>query len=57
MAFKINIPKEMCVNENPHITICTFHNKKPYFSNLINKWIKLNPIEIKLEMYLVNDIE
>lgn len=47
----------MCVNENPHITICTFHNKKPYFSNLINKWIKLNPIEIKLEMYLVNDIE
>lgn len=39
---------EICANEIPHITICTFNGGKPVDSNNIVKWHDLDePIEIE----------
>ena len=32
-----------CVNKQPHITICTFNNSKPFESNNIVYWEELEP--------------
>ena len=32
-----------CVNKQPHITICTFNNSKPFESNNIVHWEELEP--------------
>ena len=39
---------EICANEIPHITICTFNGGKPVDSNNIVRWYYLDePIEIE----------
>lgn len=51
MAFRCNIPENLCANKIPHITICTFNGGKPVDSNSITKWKDIEPIlvETKLE--------
>lgn len=51
MAFRCNIPKNLCANKVPHITICTFNGGKPVDSNNIIEWKDIEPIivEAKLE--------
>jgi hypothetical protein len=47
MAFKVEIPDELtCLNATPHITICTFGNGKPVYSNNITEWENIEPISI-----------
>lgn len=51
MAFRCNIPENLCANKIPHITICTFNGGKPVDSNNITEWKDIEPIivETKLE--------
>lgn len=51
MAFRCNIPENLCANKVPHITICTFNGGKPVDSNNIIEWKDIKPIiaEAKLE--------
>lgn len=52
MAFRCNIPKNLCANKIPHITICTFNGGKPVDSNMITEWKDIESIfiETKLKM-------
>lgn len=53
IAFKVTSPTivNYCMNELPHITICTFNGGKPVDSNNITEWKDIKPIvvETKLE--------
>lgn len=51
MAFRCNIPENLCANKIPYITICTFNGGKPVDSNNITEWKDIEPIiiETKLE--------
>ena len=53
MAFKVTSPTivNYCMNEIPHITVCTFNGGKPVDSNDITEWKNIKPIvvETKLE--------
>ena len=46
MAVKVEFPGVSIVNKNPHITIATFNGGKPFQSNKIKGWIKIEAIEI-----------
>lgn len=53
MAFKVTSPtiSNYCMNEIPHITICTFNGGKPVESNNITKWYPLDtPIKIETKL-------
>ena len=50
IAFKVNIGNIPCMNENPHITICTFKGGKPVDSNLITDWKEIPSFEIKARL-------
>ena len=51
IAFRCNIPENLCANKVPHITICTFNGGKPVDSNNITEWKDIESIiiETKLE--------
>lgn len=52
MAIKVTLDKNIhCANTMPHITICTFGNGKPFDSNKITGWKKLDKA-LYLEGYL-----
>lgn len=43
MTLKVSVAiKNICANETPHITICTFGDGKPVDSNKITEWTKLD---------------
>ena len=46
LAFKVELPQDMCANKTPHITIATFIGGKPVDSNYIKHWKEIEPIEI-----------
>ena len=52
LAFRCNIPENLCANKVPHITICTFNGGKPVDSNMITEWKDIESIfiETKLKM-------
>lgn len=52
MAFKVTSPTivNYCMNEIPHITICTFNGGKPVDSNMITKWENIEPILVEAKL-------
>lgn len=50
MAFRCNIPENLCSNKIPHITICTFNGGKPVDSNMITEWKDIEPILVETKL-------
>lgn len=51
MAFMTDVNSDMCVNQNPHITIYTFNGGKPVDSNYITEWKTLDePVHVDAEL-------
>lgn len=52
MAFKVTSPTivNYCINEIPHITICTFNGGKPVDSNNITEWKDIKPIIVETKL-------
>lgn len=50
MAFRCNIPENLCANKIPHITICTFNGGKPVDSNMITEWKDIKPILVETKL-------
>lgn len=52
MAFKVTSSTiaNYCMNEVPHITICTFNGGKPVDSNNITEWKDIKPIVIETKL-------
>ena len=50
MAFRCNIPENLCANKIPHITICTFNGGKPVDSNNITEWKDIEPIIVETKL-------
>jgi hypothetical protein len=50
MAFRCNLPKNLCANNTPHITICTYNGGKPVDSNYITDWSDIIPFVIETEL-------
>lgn len=49
-AFRVGGVNDICMNENPHITIATFNGGKPVESNNIEKWMPISPISINAKL-------
>ena len=49
-AFRVDGVNDICMNENPHITIATFNGGKPVESNNIEKWMPISPISINAKL-------
>lgn len=47
MAFKCKVMNVPCMNDQAHITICTYDNGKPIDSNTITEWTEIEPINVK----------
>lgn len=50
MAFRCNLPNNLCANNTPHITICTYNDGKPVDSNYITNWSDIIPFVIETKL-------